>query len=97
MKSEFGLGSSVTAIPGFSLKEYGIRSSQDKRQRQRLVEDEVNNIGDVISKTGALCAVALKREDGTVEMLPGDSLTVKSNDSIVLVYQEKETTLSAKG
>ena len=95
-KSDSSSGSPVTAIPGFSLKVYGIRSSQDKRQRHRLVEDEVNNVRDVVSKTNALCAVALKRRNGTVETLPENSLPVGTDDSIVLVFQEKEIALNAK-
>lgn len=96
MKSDSGSGSPVTAIPGFSLKVYGIRSSQDKRQRHRLVEDEVNSVGDVVSKTNALCAVALKRRNGTVETLPENSLPVGTDDSIVLVFQERKIALNAK-
>ena len=96
VKSDSGSGSPVTAIPGFSLKVYGIRSSQDKRPRLRLVEDEVNSVGDVVSKTNALCAVALKRRNGTVETLPENSLPVGTDDSIVLVFQEKEIALYAK-
>ena len=79
----------VTAVPGFSLKTYGIRSGDDKRQPKRILDGDVKNIGEVMKKTKALTAVSLKRSDGSAVTLPDNDVKVEPNDSIVLLFHEE--------
>ncbi|MFC1552579.1 potassium channel family protein [Candidatus Latescibacterota bacterium] len=78
----------VTAVPGFSLKIYGIRSGEDKRQPKRILDGDVKNIGEVMKKTQALTAVSLKRSDGSTVTLPDNDTAVEPDDSIVLLFRE---------
>ncbi|MFC1489863.1 potassium channel family protein, partial [Candidatus Latescibacterota bacterium] len=79
---------SASAVPGFSLKIYGIRSDDDKRQKNRILDNDVKNIGEVMEKTQALKAVSVKRKDGSAITLPDNDTSIGPDDSIVLLFSE---------